>query len=70
MTKDDRWMSWLEKVMLVIVDYRVWCGVPTRMASVFELLSCKKLATVHAFISSRQVESVQRAAEGFGLVLM
>ena len=41
--------------MLVIVDDRVWCGVPTRMASVFELLSCRKLAVIHTFISSRQV---------------
>ena len=54
-TKDERWMSWPEKVMLVILDDRVWCGVPTRMASVFELLSCRKLAVIHTFISSRQV---------------
>ena len=69
-TKDERWMSWPEKVMLVILDDRVWCGVPTRMASVFEPLSCRKLAAIHTFISSRQVESVDRAAEGVGFVLM
>ena len=56
--------------MLVIVDDRVWCGVPTRMASVFEPLSCRKLAAIHTFISSRQVESVDGAAEGVGFVLM
>ena len=44
--------------MLVIVDDRVWCRVETRMASVFELLSCRKLPVIHAFFSSRQVESV------------
>ena len=63
-------MSWPEKLMLVIVDDRVSCGVPTRMASVFEPLSCWKLAPIHTFISSRQVESVDSAAEGFGFVFM
>ena len=70
MTKDERWMSWPEKVMLVILNDRVWCGVPTRMASVFEPLSCRKLAAIHTFISSRQVEIVDRVAEGFGFVFM
>ena len=69
-TKDERWKSLPEKLMLVIVDDRVWCGVPTRMASVFEPLSCRKLAAIHTFISSRQVESVDGAAEGVGFVLM
>ena len=55
--------------MLVILDDRVWCGVPTRMASVFEPLSCRKLAAIHTFISSRQVESVDRAGEGSCLFL-
>ena len=66
MTKDERWMSLLEKLMLVIMDDRVWCGVPTRMASVFEPLSFRRLAAIHTFISSRQVEGVDRAAEGVG----
>ena len=70
MTEDESCITWLENVMLVIVDDRVWCGVPTRMASVFQPLSCRKLAAIHTFISSRQVESVDRAAEGHGFVLM
>lgn len=57
--------------MLVMVDDRVWCGVPTRMASVFELLSCRKLSAIQALISSRQVVSMDegRVAEGVVLVL-
>ncbi|XP_010775286.1 zinc finger protein 8-like [Notothenia coriiceps] len=30
-------MSWPEKVMVVMVDDRTWCGVPTMMAPVLEL---------------------------------
>ncbi len=63
-------MSWPEKVKVVTVDDRVWCGVPMRMALVFEPLSWRKLTVVHAFISSRQVESVDRATEGARFVLM
>ena len=54
----------------MIVDDRIWCGVPTRIASVFELLSCRKFAFIHAFISSRQVETVVKAAEDVGFVFM
>ena len=75
-TTGERGRSWLEKVMLVIVDDLTWCGVPMRMASVFELFSCRKLSVIHAFISSRQVVSVDdgdggddRGAEGRGIVL-
>ena len=42
-TTEERGMIWLEKVMLVIGDDLTWCGVPIRMASVLELLSCRKL---------------------------
>ena len=62
-------MSWPEKLMLVIVDDRVSCGVPTRMASVFEPLCCRMLAAILNFIASRQVESVDRAGEGLGSFL-
>ena len=67
-------------------DEWTWWGVPIRMASVLELFSCKKFIFIHAFISSRQVVSVDdgdddgkaaddgdddgRAAEGGGSVLM
>lgn len=44
--------------MLVMGDEWTWWGVPIRMASVLELLSCKKFNFIHAFISSRQVVSV------------
>ena len=48
----------------------VECQQESGVASVFELLSCRKLAVIHGFISSRQVESVERAAEGVGFVLI
>ena len=63
-------MVWPEKVMVVMVDEQTWCGVPTRMASVLELFSCRKLSFIHASISSRQVVSVEsgRGVEGVGFV--
>lgn len=33
-------------------------------------VTCRKLAVIHFFISSRQVESVERSVEGVGFVLM
>ena len=44
--------------MCVMGDDRAWCGVPTKMASVFELLSWRTFFAIHVFISSRQVLSV------------
>ena len=46
------------------------CGVPTRKASIFELLSCRKLAVIHYLISSKQLESVARAADGVEFLLI
>ena len=70
-TTDERGMVWPEKLMLVMVADWTWCGVPMIMASVFELFSCRKLSFIHAFISSRQVVSVDtdRAVEGVGFFL-
>ena len=64
-TIEERVMSWPERVMVVMVDDRTWCGVPTIMASVLELLSFRKFCFIHACISSRQAVSVGegRAAE-------
>ena len=42
-TTEERGRIWLENVMLVIGDELTWCGVPIRMTSVLELLSCRKL---------------------------
>ena len=56
-TVDERGMLEPEKVMLVMDDDLVWWGVPTRMASVLELFSWRKLCSIHTFISSRQVVS-------------
>lgn len=71
MTDVESGIFWPEKVMLVMSDDRTWCGVPTKMASVLELFSCRKFCFIHAFISSRQVVRVDdgRAAEGVGFVL-
>ena len=44
--------------MLVMGHVLIWWGVPIRMASVFRLLSRRKLQLIHAFISSRQVDRV------------
>ena len=41
-TVDERGMFWPEKVTLVMEDDWTWCGVPTKMASVLEALSCRK----------------------------
>ena len=69
LTSGERGMFWPEKVMVVMVDDSTWCGVPTRIASVFELFNCKKLSFIHASISSRQEVSVDsgRGVEGVGL---
>ena len=48
-TDVERGMTCPEKVMLVMEDDWIWCGVPTSMTSVLEL---------NFFISSRQVVSV------------
>ena len=40
---------------VVILDDWTWWGVPTRMASVLEQFSCRKLSFIHASISSKQV---------------
>ena len=45
-------------MVVVMVDDRTWCGVPTIMASVLELLSFRKFCFIHACISSRQAVSV------------
>ncbi len=62
---------WPEKVILEITDVWIWCGVPTRMASVFELFNCRKFWLIQASTSSRQVVMVEddRAAEVDELVL-
>ncbi len=52
-------MFWTEKVMLKITDIRTWCGVPTKMTSVFELFKCRTFSLIHAFTSSRQVVNVE-----------
>ena len=44
--------------MLVMEDDWIWCGVPTKIASVLEVFSWRKLCFIHAFISSRQAVSV------------
>ena len=44
--------------MLVMGHVLTWWGVPMRIASVFELLSCRKFKLIHALISSRQVVRV------------
>ena len=59
-TTGERGRSCPEKLMLVMGDVFVWCGVPIRIISVLELFSCKKLLLIHAFISSRQVVRVDR----------
>lgn len=57
MTVDERGKFVPEKFMLIMGDDWVWRGVPTRMALVLELLSWRKLRSIHAFISSRQIVS-------------
>lgn len=71
MTDVERGISWPEKITLVMSDVRTRCGVPTRIASVFELFNCWKFCFIHAFISSRQLVRVDdgRAAEGVEFVL-
>ena len=66
-TDMERGMTCPEKVMLVMEDDWIWCGVPTSMTSVLELFNCRKLCFVHSFISSRQVVRVD-SGDGAGEV--
>lgn len=62
--------------MVVMGDDWTWCGVLISMASVLELFNWRKFCFIQAFISSRQVVSVDGsddddgggAAEGVGSV--
>ena len=54
-TDVERGMFWPEKVMWVMGDDWTWFGVPTKIASVFELFSCRKFSRIQAFISSMQL---------------
>ena len=56
----ERGRSCPEKVMLVMGDVFIWCGVPISITSVLEVFNCRKLRLIHAFISSRQVVRVDR----------
>ena len=60
MTAGERGRSWPEKVMEVMGEFWIWCGVPICMTSVLELFSCRKLRLIHALISSRQVVRVDK----------
>ena len=44
--------------MLVKEDDWIWCGVPTKIASVLELFTWRKLCFIHTLIFSRKAVSV------------
>lgn len=55
MINEERGMFRTEKVMQVMVNVLVWCGVLTRMGSVLELL--EKVLSIHHYLLKTGGES-------------